>query len=213
MRPRQLKLKVCGLREARCINAVAALAPDYMGFIFAQGSPRRAEATLIREPIRAVPRSITTVGVFRDQELTEVCAVVRTLELQAVQLHGDEDVGYLRALKQNVPGISIIRAVQVQCEEDVADVKDQVGEVDLYLLDSGRGGTGVPFNWLWLSRYSATTPFLLAGGLGVDNALQALKEVSQVEKCVGFDINSRVELEPGVKDTDKIRAFQREIGL
>lgn len=204
---KRLKLKVCGMREPGNIAAVAALTPDYLGLVFVEGSPRDATGIVTREVLAAIPEGVSTVGVFRDAALEVVCEVVETLGLQAVQLHGSEDERYIEELRKTLQKIQLFRALTVKSREDVAAVQDRPGLVDLFVLDSGSGGSGVPFEWSWLEEYRATTPFLLAGGIGLKNGAAALQAALKTERCIGIDVNSRLEEQAGLKDIELVRLF------
>lgn len=204
---KRLQLKVCGMREADNIAQVAALAPDYIGFVFVAGSPRDATAVVKRESLASIPDGVTTVGVFRDAALEFVCQKVNELGLKAVQLHGSEDERYIERLRGAISGVTVVRAVGVRSGADLTEVKDLPGLVDLFLLDSGSGGSGVPFDWSCLSEYRASTPFLLAGGIRSENRERAVAAAQSVSGCVGLDLNSGLESSPGVKDINLVRSF------
>lgn len=211
MGSKRLKLKVCGMRDAANVVSVAALAPEFLGFIFVPESPRFAGREVTRELVGALPQSVRPIGVFRDEPVDRVSALVRDLGLSGVQLHGEETRSYMEDLRRELPSAIILRAVAVSTAADIEGLSGLEGAPDLFVLDHGRGGSGVPFDWSVLEKYGAATPFLLAGGVGAENIGEALEVARRIPQCAGFDINSKVELEPGVKDIGKVREVKERI--
>lgn len=199
----RLRVKVCGMREGDNIAAVGALMPEYMGFIFVPSSPRYVGTSLPPEAA-ALPSSITRVGVFRDAPLRQIQEAVERNGLSAVQLHGDEDDSYLRDVRARLPSTLLIKAIKVAARSDIEAIAQRTESPDLYLLDSGAGGTGTPFNWSWLESYKGSLPFLLAGGIDLTNIEDAVRAARINPALVGLDINSRFEVSPGIKDVTKI---------
>lgn len=209
---KRLQLKVCGMRDGANISAVGELAPEYMGFIFVESSPRYVGATIPAQAA-ALPASITRVGVFRDAPVDEVCACIERNNLGGAQLHGDEDDAYLRELRRRNTSLLIVKALKVSSENDVTAISARTQSPDLYLLDSGSGGTGMPFDWRWLRSYSSAVPFLLAGGLSLSNIDQAVQAAREVPSLVGFDINSQFETSPGIKDIQQIKGVLKRLSI
>jgi phosphoribosylanthranilate isomerase len=201
---RRLKLKVCGMREGGNISAVGQLMPDYMGFIFVASSPRYVGDTIAPEAASLHP-SIQRIGVFRDSPLDELSELVERNQLSGAQLHGDEDDTYLRDLREVCPSLLVIKAIQVGSQSDITAISARRESPDLYLLDSGSGGTGIPFEWSWLESYSASVPFLLAGGIAPTNIDDAVRAAERQPALVGLDINSQFELSPGIKNIEQIK--------
>lgn len=199
----RLRVKVCGMRNGDNIAAVGALMPEYMGFIFVPSSPRYVGTSLPPEAA-ALPPSITRVGVFRDSPHHQIQEAVERNGLSAAQLHGDEDDTYLRELRSRLPVIRIMKAIKVATRSDIEAIAQRTESPDLYLLDSGAGGTGTPFDWSLLEAYRGSVPFLLAGGIDLTNIEDAVRVARQNPALVGLDINSRFEISPGIKDVTKI---------
>lgn len=207
---RNLKLKVCGMRDPHNIAEVAALAPDYMGFIFYEKSPRYA-GNLAPEVVYILPSSICRVGVFVNASQEEIETTVRKYRLDRVQLHGAESPELCNALRKVCP---VVKAISVR---DAADVQESTrryeGAVDYLLFDTKTplyGGSGEQFDWSSLDSYDGGTEFFLSGGIGLDDA-QRLHGLD-MPLLHAVDINSRFETEPGVKDTVKLERFFRELG-
>ena len=187
--------KVCGLTRAQDAKAAHEAGAIYGGLIFVEASPRFVTQTQAKEVQNGAP--LKYVGVFRDEEITTVAQTAQTLNLTAVQLHGDEDQVYIDALRTALPQtVQIWKALSVK---ETLPARD-LNHVDRYVLDNGKGGTGHRFDWSKLAGQDLSNT-LLAGGLSADNCVEAAQL-----GCAGLDFNSGVESEPGIKDAGKINA-------
>lgn len=202
-----LKLKVCGMKFAANIAAVAALQPDYLGFIFYEKSPRFI-SDVSAELIKYIPSEIKTVGVFVDEDLDVVKKKVNLYQLKAVQLHGSESSEYAGELKSAFNGLEVVKAFGVDEDFDFAVLENYNDSVDYFLFDTktkGHGGSGKTFDWKILESYTLDKPYFLSGGIDLEHA-GAIAGISD-ERLYALDINSRFETEPGVKDVERIKAF------
>ena len=194
-----MKVKVCGMREADNIREVEALGIDLMGFIFWPKSKR-----YVVEPPQYLPTQVKKVGVFVDAILEDVRQHIQDYQLDIIQLHGHETPAFAQALKPAV----IIKAFNIATAEDLMQTKPYEGIVDYFLFDTKAqlpGGSGEQFDWSVLSHYEGTTPFLLSGGIGPDDA-ERIKAFHH-PRCIGFDLNSRFEMAPALKDVNQLREF------
>lgn len=206
----QLKIKVCGMRKAENIRDVEALGVDMMGFIFWPKSSR-----YVSERPTYLP-STKRVGVFVDEEIKQVKRIADEYSLDYIQLHGSESPDYIRRLL-SICGdtLATIKAFNIATTDDLEATKAYEGLVDYFLFDTkGKcvGGNGEKFDWSVLASYDGATPFLLSGGIGPDDAericnLFCAGNGSVATKCVGIDLNSRFEVEPGIKDINKLKQF------
>lgn len=198
-------IKVCGLREPENIRAVAALAVDWMGFIFYPRSPRYVLLDKERvEAIRSCSRK--KVGVFVDAPLEQMMQVAGELELDYLQLHGHESPETCYTLQKR--GLSVIKAFPVASGEALPPTADYDGRVDYFLFDTkaaAYGGSGKRFDWSILATYTGKTPFLLSGGLhpGSLGDLAAFHHL----QMAGIDLNSGFETEPALKDIPRLSDF------
>jgi phosphoribosylanthranilate isomerase len=204
------KLKICGMKLPDNIQAVAALKPDYLGFIFYRPSKRFVEG-LTPSFVRNLPAAIKKTGVFVNEELNKVAELAALYGLNAVQLHGAEPVKYCIALKGLLAdqGIALIKAFGVDEQFDFNQLKSYETVVDYFLFDTqtpDHGGSGKTFNWKLLEKYTLNIPYFLSGGIGPDS-IQQLKEIKDT-RLYAIDINSRFELAPGLKDIDKLIEFK-----
>ena len=202
--PEALRLKVCGMTQPANLAAVAALQPDFLGFIFYPQSSRYVGAQLSRAELAALPAGVRKVGVFVDEDSAAILARVAELGLDLVQLHGHETPTQCAVL--TAAGVLVIKAFSVGEEFDFQLLKPYVGSVEYFLFDTkGKqpGGNGTAFNWNLLTAYSLPVPYFLAGGLGMDH-LAALRNL-RLPGLFALDLNSRFETAPGVKDAAMLR--------
>ena len=208
-----MKLKVCGMKYADNIKQIAALQPDYMGFIFWEPSKRYFEGA-----IPELPESIKKVGVFVDEDKRVILEKVNTYQLQAVQLHGRETPNFCKNLKEKLAPmkIDVIKVFSVQNDFDFSTLKGYDASCDSFLFDTkGKlpGGNGYAFDWKVLENYPSTKPYFLSGGIGL-NELDSLKVFltkPEAKYCHAIDVNSKFELEPGLKNIASIQEFKSHI--
>jgi phosphoribosylanthranilate isomerase len=203
----KLKIKVCGMRQASNIAAVAELQPDYLGFIFYQKSPRLI-SEVSAELIKYVPQTIKTTGVFVNEDIETVKAYIFKYNLKAVQLHGKESVIYCEEIKST--GVEVIKAFGVDENFDFAKLEAYLNVVDYFLFDTqtpAHGGSGKVFNWELLSNYKFDKPYFLSGGLDLSHT-ETIKNIND-PRLFAIDVNSKFELEPGLKDVEKLKEFFR----
>lgn len=195
-----MKIKVCGMKEAANINAVADLGPDYMGFIFYDGSAR-----YIGEPEEiGLASQILKTGVFVDAPEAFVNDRIVRYGLDAVQFHGSENPAYCDEFRGRV---LVIKAAGIDSDYRFGHLAAFENSVDIFLFDRKtpmHGGSGEAFDWSLLDRYEMDIPFFLSGGIGPEN-LEGVKAVRH-PAFYGLDLNSRFELQPGLKDVEKLRA-------
>ena len=220
-------IKVCGMRDAQNIREVSQLGVDMIGMIFYPKSPRYVEMQsshagiipdYVKEDINIKSaKSPARVGVFVDDMVQNIVTRVVNYHLDYVQLHGNEPREMCENLRLTLdpdirPGIKIIKAISVSDASDIQKYKEYVGAVDLFLFDTKCktvGGSGQQFDWQVLEQYDGEVPFLLSGGIGPEDASRL--HAFHHPKCIGIDLNSRFEIDPGVKDVEKLKGFLNEI--
>jgi phosphoribosylanthranilate isomerase len=200
------------MRDADNVAAVGAVRPDYMGFIFVPSSPRFVGESLSPDAIM-LPSQVKRIGVFQNAPLESVLERIAQFALHGVQLHGDENLAYMRSLREASPSILILKAVRVTAAHDIAQITDDAGIPDLFVLDSAHGGSSTSFEWSWLSRYTASVPYLLAGGIGLAELDSVERLAEQHPLLHGIDVNSRVEHAPGIKDIKRIQEIAMRLGV
>ncbi|MEX1212689.1 MAG: phosphoribosylanthranilate isomerase [Balneolaceae bacterium] len=205
MNRRRTEVKVCGITSLEDARFLSGAMADYLGFIFHEPSPRAIDPARAGAIINWI-EGPETVGVFVNHPLDELNEIVRQCGLDMVQLHGTESPDYCHLIEKPV-----IKVIHVE-DGDTPDILVERAEMYLsavdYLMFDHRigeqwGGTGEPFDWSLLSRVSRERPIFLSGGLNPDNIAEAIRAVQPF----AVDVNSGLELEPGVKDYDKVDAF------
>ncbi len=190
------------MRDAENIKALVELKPDFIGFIFYDKSPRFVGNTLDAELIQSIPREIRKVGVFVNATVDYILQNVKKYGLNYVQLHGNETPDFCKNLRMK--GVNIIKAFRLDESFIFSQLNNYKPHVDFFLFDAkgdGYGGNGVTFDWSILKKYDNQKPYFLAGGISLDN----LDELASITpKPYSLDVNSKFEVEPGVKDIDKI---------
>ncbi len=217
-----MKLKVCGMKYNP--DEVAQLQPDYLGFIFWEPSSRYFDGT-----IPSLPAKTKKVGVFVDATLEDVVEKVKKYSLDAVQLHGNESPEFCQNLRhselvseshQDVmlnqvqhDDLEIIKVFSIKDTFDFSVLEAYESVCDYYLFDTkGKlpGGNGYAFDWTVLNDYPSTKPYFLSGGIGLDAVenLKSFLESLASKYCHAIDVNSRFEIEPGLKHIGKLEEFK-----
>ena len=202
-----LKLKVCGMRDPENIREVAGLNPDFIGFIFYSGSPRYAGEMVNADSVSFIPESIKKTGVFVDEDYETIIKIAGEINLDFIQLHGKESPELCIRLREE--GYGIFKAFSVGEGFRYRDMEPYAGSVDYFLFDTKgmlHGGSGMSFDWGILNDYPFDVPFLLSGGLSLDNIDQV--KMIQSKYLAGLDVNSRFETAPGIKDIGKLRQLK-----
>ncbi len=206
---RGLLLKVCGMKFTENIQQVAALQPDYLGFIFYEKSKRNFEGIIPK-----LSKNIKKTGVFVDEYLEIVVSLVEEYQLEAIQLHGDETVDYIKELKSHLPKGEIIKVFSIKDSFDFNVLKPYKEIVDYFLFDTKgeeKGGNGIQFDWRVLENYPFEKPFFLSGGIGLDDVKKIKEITNSTLPIYGIDINSKFESKPGFKNIEEIKNFKKYI--
>ena len=210
------------MRDGDNIREVAALGVDWIGMIFWPKSPRNV--TMIPTHAGIIPDRAPSIDGKGTEMPQNIITRVVNFKLDIIQLHGHETPTVIRNLRKTLDpdirhGIRIIKAISIGCLDDIATYKDYEDCVDYFLFDTKCqtvGGSGQQFDWSILDSYDGEKPFLLSGGIGPDDAPR-LKEWfragsgSSAAKCIGIDLNSRFESEPGIKDITKLKLFLEQL--
>lgn len=191
------KIKLCGLRRRCDIEAANALAPAYVGFVFAPQSRRYISPEAAAALKQRLSAGIRAVGVFVREKPETAAALLNSGIVDMAQLHGGEDEAYIRRLRA-LTSKPVIQAFRIDTERDAAAAAHS--RADFVLLDSGGGGTGTVFDWTLIQGFPR--PYFLAGGLDAGNVGQAVKALAPY----AVDVSSGVET-GGWKDPKKMAAF------
>ncbi|WP_299438020.1 phosphoribosylanthranilate isomerase [uncultured Aquimarina sp.] len=216
-----MKLKVCGMKYQENIEAVAALQPDYLGFIFYEKSPRNFD-----QDIPELPETIKKTGVFVGASIDFISKKVKKHDFKAVQLHGNESAEFCKELTNTINRpdrfskpvrsgrnqIEIFKVFSIKDEFDFSTLKPYEGIVDYFLFDTKgkeKGGNGFTFDWSVLNNYNTTTPFILSGGIGLQE-IEKIQTILETDLPIyAIDINSKFEIEPGLKNINDLKEFKK----
>ena len=229
-----MKLKVCGMKFVENIEQVAALQPDYLGFVFYEKSKRNFEGI-----IPELPKSIQKTGVFVNEYSEIVISLVEEYQLDAIQLHGDESSEYVKELQNQLAerralfieenkhqkkkknkhfisneGVKIIKVFGIKDEFNFDALKSYLEFVDFFLFDTKgkeRGGNGIQFDWAVLEKYPFEKPFFLSGGIGLKDIPEVQKMINSDLPIYALDVNSKFEIEPGVKKIEELKEFKNNV--
>ncbi len=198
------RVKMCGTTRLEDAEAAVRYGVDVLGFIFYAKSPRNISLEQAARIIKKLPPFVDRVGVFVNAPIKEVVASAG-VGLSYLQLHGNESADYCRQIRQQLPFCGIIKAFRIGKESRAEDFTPYNECVDAFLLDTymqgASGGTGKVFDWSIIDTLKLQRPILLAGGLSPENVVCAITEVQPF----AVDINSGVELQPGVKDHARLK--------
>jgi phosphoribosylanthranilate isomerase len=216
-------VKICGLTTADTVQSVSHLPIDYIGFVFAPSKRKlsvnqAAKLTALLHKARGESRQLLSAGVFVNPDWDELVHAVRTVELDVVQLHGDETPELCRRVREEL-GVSVFKSLPVATDPAAGEISARLepyrGIVETLLLDTydpaAGGGTGKTFDWGAIPAYRAWTQqagmrLMVAGGLNPENVAELLDRYA----VDGVDVSSGVETD-GVKDIAKIQTFVERV--
>lgn len=199
------RVKICGLTRSQDVEAAVAAGADALGFVFYEPSPRAVTIAEAERLVRSVPAFVSVVGLFVNPSEAQVREVLEALPLDLLQFHGDEAPEFCAQFKRRW-----IKAIRVRNREQVASAFRHYREASGLLVDAWDperyGGTGKSFNWELIPS-ERPLPLILAGGLSSDNVFRAVEQV----KPWAVDVSGGVECSKGIKDSEKISDFIKEV--
>lgn len=197
----QIKIKLCGFMRPSDVEVANLLQPDYVGFVFCQNSRRYVSLERARTLKELLHPDVLAVGVFVDEKVETVAALLSAGVIDLAQLHGKEDEAYIGRLRE-LTDKPIIKAFSVRSEGDIGRACES--SADFVLLDAGDGGTGTAFDRELLAGMNR--PYFLAGGLDASN----VGEVVRRWQPYAVDVSSGIETD-GLKDAEKMQEFVRNV--
>ena len=211
-----VEVKICGLNTREAVEAACAGGASHIGFIFYPPSPRAVSPEMAGEIATAGSKLVARVAVFVDPSDAEIAAVVTALAPAMLQLHGMETPDRVAEVKKRF-NLPVMKAIRVSTADDIQTARAFDGIADILLFDAKPpknaegmlpGGNGLAFDWTLLAAFQGITPWILSGGLDLENIGEAL----EISGARAVDISSGVEDRPGVKNLAKIDAFLRAVG-
>ncbi len=199
------RVKICGFTRSDDAVVAANLGVDAIGLVFYPPSPRHVSIEQAKKIVQALPAFISVVALFVDEQETQIRTVLEQLPIDCLQFHGEESAEVCR--QYNKP---YMKALRVKPELDIMAAADEYQDAAALLLDAYhpgiKGGSGSQFDWNLIPE-NCPLPVVLAGGLQVENARQAVETV----KPYALDVSSGVESSKGIKDVAKMAAFIQAI--
>ena len=203
---RDIKIKICGIKNTTILDCCNELNVDYYGLVFYKKSPRNIN---IKKAVNLVKyqkkKKSIPVGVFVNHDFHDLITLVKITNLKYVQLHGNESNDYISRLKDK-ENLTVIKAIGIQKENDLQQIK-LYSQADFFIFDYKSkkdelpGGNAKSFNWSILNDENIAKPWFISGGINKKNINELLKNLIPY----GIDISSGVEDWPGIKNTNKIK--------
>ena len=204
-----VNVKICGLTTVEAVQDTVAAGADYIGLVFFPKSPRNLDFDTAQRLAQQVPSHVKTVALMVNPSDDFLRELLEHVDFDILQLQGSESAERVREIKE-LSGKPVIKALGVSSQDDLATLESYKGLADQILLDAKApkdadrpGGNGASFDWSLLTDTSIDVPWMLAGGLTIEN----VKEAITVSHAHQVDVSSAVESAPGVKDKEKVRAF------
>lgn len=203
-----MKIKICGITSLEEIEYINKLKPEYIGFVFTK-SKREITARQAKNLSEKLSKEVKIVGVFKNNSLEEIRAVIKEIKVNVIQLHGKEDNYFIESLREIIKEeyggkyieeikewnkdkksgkIQIWKGISIKSEEDLN--RDINLKVDNFILDGGNPGSGETFNWDLIKQTNINFNFFLAGGINLENLDGIIKNINPY----GVDISSGVEI-------------------
>lgn len=201
LKERKIKIKICGMKYTNNIVEVSHLQPDYLGFIFYEKSTRYFDGILPN-----ISNSIKKVGVFVNETEENIISKIKKYHLDLVQLHGNELPELCKNLQIN--DVEIIKVFSVDDDFNFKELEKYETVCDYFLFDTKgklHGGNGYAFDWNILKKYKSEKPLFLSGGIGIEE----IAKIKQLNLPIyAIDINSKFELQPGLKNCELLNKIE-----
>ncbi len=204
-----IRVKICGLSTPETVAAAVGAGAAYIGFVFFEKSPRAVSHAAAAALAAEVPAGVAKVGLVVDASDAALNALIASVPLDMLQLHGSETPERVTEVKAR-SGLPVMKAVGVAESADLAALDAYAGVADQLLVDAKPpkradlpGGNGLAFDWRLLDGRRWAVPWMLAGGLTPGNVAPALRLTGARQ----VDVSSGVERAPGEKDVGLIRSF------
>jgi len=208
-----VKAKICGLTTKEAILSAIDNGADYIGFVFFHKSPRNITAKKAKELSDIIPPHIKKVGVFVDPTNEYLDDLFKLFKPDYIQCHGSETQERIYDIHMRY-SLPVIKAISVRNSDDIVRGKAYSNVSDMVLFDARApidspipGGNGIAFDWALLKKREFIVPWILSGGINIDN----LEEAVKISGAKIVDVSSSIESAPGVKDSDLIAAFLKKV--
>ncbi|RAO98813.1 phosphoribosylanthranilate isomerase [Petrotoga sp. 9PW.55.5.1] len=201
-----VRVKVCGITNREDALKISKMGVDAIGFILSSKSQRMVSLSKVSEIVKILPPFLSRVAVVVDPTIEQLNEIENSKFFDYIQFHGSESIDLIKRSK-----LKTIKAIKIENEQSLKAISTYEEDVDYFLFDTKVGekvgGTGKTFDWGFLKQINLQKPFILAGGIGPNNVIEAIKEV----KPDAIDLNSKVEEKPGKKDIKLIKEVLSKI--
>ena len=205
-----MSVKICGLNEQTGLEAALHGGASHVGFVFYPPSPRNVTVEQAAALSRLVPASVERVGLFVNPDNALIRDAISSANLSLLQLHGSETPEQVARIRAEF-GVPVMKALRISDRDDLGDARTFMDVADWLLFDAKPpkgdkalpGGNGISFDWTLLEGFQSPIPWMLGGGLNVDNVAEAIR----ISGAHAVDVSSGVERMPGQKDPARISAF------
>ena len=210
-----VEVKICGLDRPETVDGAVNAGAEMLGFVFYPPSPRNLTASAASRLTNRVPAGVKRVGLFVDPTDEMITTVLNQNVLDLIQLHGNEPPERVTEIK-GITSLKVIKALKITDIRDLKYVSVYQGVAEWLMFDALApkdmkralpGGNALSFDWNILARANIPTPWILAGGLNLEN----VKEAMSTSGAKVVDVSSGVEKLPGVKCVEKIQSFIRAV--
>lgn len=202
-------VKICGLKTPEAVDVALENGADMVGFVFFERTPRFVGIDNAARLCDRAGDRVTRVGLLVDAGDDDITAILSSVSLDLLQLHGSETPERVGQVKARF-GLPVMKACAISAPDDIATGRTYEGVADHLLFDAKPpkdadrpGGNALAFDWHLLAGETWACPWLLAGGLDAENVAEAIR----ISGAPGVDVSSGVEDAPGEKNVQKIAAF------
>ncbi len=204
-----MHIKVCGITRIEQLRELERIGVDYAGLIFYERSPRYVgKHNLTPRMVSDAHLTINRIGVFVNETEDKIVEAVDLWELTMVQLHGEESPVFCEKISNHVKTIKAFRVNEMESlSYKVSAYQDSVEYFLFDAMGEQYGGTGKQFNWDLIQDAKLQKPFFLSGGIGKEDASAVLSLRKNNPNCYAVDVNSRFEIEPGLKNMELVQEF------
>ncbi|HEC00268.1 MAG TPA: phosphoribosylanthranilate isomerase [Sphingomonadales bacterium] len=210
-----IRAKICGLSTPETVTAAVDAGASHVGFVFFAKSPRNISPEQLAELCKDIPSSVVKTGVFVNPEDSQLDRILTVAPLDLLQLHGSESPARVQEIKTRFKR-PVMKAIAVSGSDDMVRAKAYESSADMLLFDAKApteltdalpGGNGLAFDWQIIQAAEINLPWMLSGGLNMDNIADAIA----ISGAQMIDVSSGVESRPGLKDSAKIKAFMSKV--
>ena len=202
-------VKICGITSEKDVKAAQQLGANFIGFVLVEKSKRFVDLKKLESLTMMVRKPSCSVALLADPSDDFLERLLMTCKVDYIQLHGKESPKRVDQIAR-ITNIPLIKAIGVEKESDLLNIRSYENSVDFMLLDSKakenghlKGGRGISFNWNIIRGFDFNKPWFLAGGLNANNVIDAIK----ITGATMLDVSTGVENEPGKKSIEKMKNF------